>query len=113
MLSSFSKLFSATLLKNWGLSKSCGKSLGLAGNCSAAALQCQASCQQLARAAGQKQLNRWFLEHACKGGSAACCQMVCQLSICSHQPGPLVTSCNNACKMCIMCLSLLEPLMIV
>ena len=47
MLSSFSRLFSATLLKNWGLSKSCGKSLGLTGNCSATALQCQASHHQL------------------------------------------------------------------
>ena len=47
MLSSFSRLFSATLLKNWGLSKSCGKSFGLTGNCSAAALQHQATSQQL------------------------------------------------------------------
>ena len=47
MLLSFSRLFSATLSKNWGLSKSRGKSLGLTGNCSAAALQCHAHHQQL------------------------------------------------------------------
>ena len=90
MLSSFSRPFSATLLKNWGLSKSCGKSFGLTGNCSAAALQCQASFQQLGQS-GMLATAGLSSSEAC-AQMRACCLLTNGVAALKGQPGLLVHS---------------------